>query len=183
MSTVHIRTRATKSGMRFDVRYRLGGGKTPTQHAGTFKTMTEADACRERIMQQIAGVTPITHAVDDLRERQRVYFARLGSLIKIGISVDPERRCRNLNAELLVSCTGGMDLERKLHERFAAHRVRGEWFHPVAELEQHIADLIEEIAHCHRKREGTRKRFETIARQNAELDAPHARDHESEAVA
>jgi hypothetical protein len=66
-------------------------------------------------------------------ERECVYFARLGGLIKIGFSKDPDRRAKDLNAELLGFCVGDRDLERALHEEFAKTRVRGEWFreHPA----------------------------------------------------
>lgn len=54
--------------------------------------------------------------------------------VKIGISVDPRKRLSSLRTgsptgmDLLWTSPGGRMLERYLHERFSAHRIRGEWF-------------------------------------------------------
>jgi hypothetical protein len=53
--------------------------------------------------------------------------------VKIGRSIDPTYREATLQAEdpdvrLLATAPGGRELERILHGRFAAHRLRGEWF-------------------------------------------------------
>jgi hypothetical protein len=72
-----------------------------------------------------------------------VYFiqARNGGPIKIGWAKDPEQRLANMqvaNAEPLVIRTAVKSkpqAEKKLHERFAAKRVRGEWFEPCPEIE------------------------------------------------
>lgn len=65
-----------------------------------------------------------------------VYFLRAGltSRIKIGFSRDVDRRHRDIDrsasAEIRVVrvIEGSRDTERWLHERFAAQRIRGEWF-------------------------------------------------------
>ena len=59
-------------------------------------------------------------------------------LVKIGYSLDPQRRCASLqtgsSAELRVAHRAEVDpnraavLERKLHQEMAHARVRGEWF-------------------------------------------------------
>lgn len=77
------------------------------------------------------------------RRRDRlVYFiaASARGLIKIGSAVDPAARLRTLSTgspdrlHLLATIPGGEKRERELHARFAADRVRGEWFRPSANL-------------------------------------------------
>jgi hypothetical protein len=72
-----------------------------------------------------------------------VYFIRAGGdgPIKIGTTAgSPHGRLRAMqtaNAEtlvLLAAVPGDVGLERKLHERFAALRMRGEWFRATPEL-------------------------------------------------
>lgn len=88
----------------------------------------------------------------DLRESDRraprrkipqfVYFIQNATTgaIKIGTAADPIGRLSTLqtgsDAELLLIgiTTGGMETERALHQRFAATRIRGEWFAPSLEL-------------------------------------------------
>lgn len=76
-----------------------------------------------------------------------LYFIRSETgPIKIGISVDPTQRLRNLQTahphklELICVIAGGGGLEAEYHKRFAAHRLTGEWFAPhpdiLAEIER-----------------------------------------------
>lgn len=66
-----------------------------------------------------------------------VYFIRDASTgrVKIGHGRDPWRRLTMLQTgcpgelTLLAIIEGGEATERELHERFAEHRARGEWFH------------------------------------------------------
>lgn len=75
-----------------------------------------------------------------------VYFiqARTLGLIKIGYSSDVKKRIETLQTgcpdeiDLLRTIPGSVELERAIHGRFAASRVRGEWFTPSAELMQFI---------------------------------------------
>lgn len=69
-----------------------------------------------------------------------VYFIQPvdGGLVKIGVSNSPESRLSNLQCgspvELRIVKTipdVPRSLERKLHEKFAQHRRRGEWFDPI----------------------------------------------------
>lgn len=55
MGRAHIRRRQTKSGMRYVVRYRLGGKGFPLVHAGSFKTMREATTRRDYINGELAA--------------------------------------------------------------------------------------------------------------------------------
>lgn len=55
MNPAHIRTRVTKSGNRYDVRYRLGGRGFKLLHGGSFRTLTEARARRDLIAGELAN--------------------------------------------------------------------------------------------------------------------------------
>lgn len=65
-----------------------------------------------------------------------IYFIRAvnSGAIKIGVSNDPRRRLESMQTgspeplELLGVLPGGVDEERRLHQRFAAYRIHGEWF-------------------------------------------------------
>jgi len=78
---------------------------------------------------------------------QLVYFAGKGDTVKIGISVNPKERIRNLQVAspdlvtLLATQKGGRDVELKLHERFKGDRIMGEWFKMSDELKQYINSL------------------------------------------
>jgi hypothetical protein len=64
-----------------------------------------------------------------------VYFAAAGEVVKIGVSCVIDQRIRQLRRQtgldvhLEAMVPGYLDAERRLHERFAAGRVYGEWFH------------------------------------------------------
>src|SRR5947199_8322982 len=55
MASVSIRRRQTKSGSRFQVRYRLGGRAYPLVHGGSFATMKEARLRRDLIGGELAA--------------------------------------------------------------------------------------------------------------------------------
>jgi integrase len=55
MASVSIRRRQTKSGSRFQVRYRLGGRAYPLVHGGSFLTMKEARLRRELVGGELAA--------------------------------------------------------------------------------------------------------------------------------
>ena len=90
--------------------------------------------------------------VSKKRRRQRearVYFARAGELIKIGVANDPARRVKELQTgsgqpiELLGHMAGGPKHERRLHGKFRYIRERGEWFRATPALLRYIAENIE----------------------------------------
>lgn len=83
----------------------------------------------------------------------RVYFAQSeNGLVKIGYCKDLQYRVYGLrhatrgSIEVLATIEGFTDsrdaraAEKCLHTRFAAHRVKGEWFNPAPELTNFIAD-------------------------------------------
>lgn len=79
-----------------------------------------------------------------------VYFVTTaeGKRVKIGYTRhDPRQRLRELQCgspfELCIIATepGSASDERMLHERFAGHRLHGEWFEMTVELKQHIIEV------------------------------------------
>jgi len=75
------------------------------------------------------------------------FFEAVGlDLVKIGTSTNPHGRLADLESSspvplrLLRTIAGGVPLERDLHHRFRAHRVRGEWFR-LAPISPEIAAL------------------------------------------
>lgn len=70
----------------------------------------------------------------DRSEQVYVIRDRKTRHVKIGISIDPRKRLSSLRTgsptgmDLLWTSPGGRPLERYLHDRFSAHRIRGEWF-------------------------------------------------------
>lgn len=80
-----------------------------------------------------------------------IYFMRAsagGGSVKIGYSWKPEDRlafCQPFSPVTLVivaTMPGGPELERRLHLKFKAQHSHGEWFHPSAELECMILDVV-----------------------------------------
>lgn len=75
-----------------------------------------------------------------------VYFIRSErtGCIKIGFSFDPNQRIRELSTseplKLLGYITGDKSAEARLHERFKASRVHGEWFSPSDDLIAYLRD-------------------------------------------
>jgi hypothetical protein len=55
MASVSIRRRESKSGARFQVRYRLGGRSYPVVHGGSFATLKEARLRRDLIGGELAA--------------------------------------------------------------------------------------------------------------------------------
>lgn len=93
------------------------------------------------------------HTADALRllsARGFVYFVldATAEQIKIGHAKDPHARHRSLQVgnpneiHLLgwIKQRVPVALERELHERFKAHRVRGEWFECSEEIVDYIRD-------------------------------------------
>lgn len=69
----------------------------------------------------------------ELEDRYVYLFRHSNGLTKIGLSKDPRKREKTLQAEdprlhMLAYRKGGSDLETRLHKIFADRRFRGEWF-------------------------------------------------------
>lgn len=67
--------------------------------------------------------------------------------IKIGVSFEPKKRLRSIQAyharplELLVTVAAKRNAEEKAHKRFAAHRLSGEWFRECPEILEWVKEL------------------------------------------
>jgi hypothetical protein len=80
--------------------------------------------------------------IAEARPKASVYFiqAEDGGPIKIGLAGDPTKRLSELQRtspqrlRILATEPGSASHERELHERFAEHRLHGEWFAPCPEL-------------------------------------------------
>lgn len=83
-----------------------------------------------------------------------IYFIRCKAtgLVKIGLSGNPRSRLSKMQSdspgelEVLGIEPGGLERERALHNRFADHRIRGEWFSPTAEILAHARTLAPVVA-------------------------------------
>ena len=89
------------------------------------------------------------------RFRKRyVYFARIGQYVKVGFSVNPERRVKNLRSadvsapadldrtapiELLKVLPGGPEVETAAHWALTEFHESGEWFHAAPEVLEAVA--------------------------------------------
>lgn len=82
---------------------------------------------------------------------QRIYFLHAPSAraIKIGISIDIDKRIQSLRSGSPVSLTllgtiaGGADEEKEIHNRWAHIRMHGEWFSATSELLDDIDRMID----------------------------------------
>lgn len=71
-----------------------------------------------------------------------VYYIRIGHLVKIGTTIDPGTRFKDLRPnELLAHEPGGEILERQRHTQFKTLKARGEYFHPGRPLQNHVLHL------------------------------------------
>jgi len=67
--------------------------------------------------------------------------------IKIGLSECPQARVHHMQSHSPSKLTlaaideGGRERERHYHERFAMHRLHGEWFSPASDILETIASL------------------------------------------
>jgi hypothetical protein len=115
------------------------------------RTLEEQAAWQDEEDKRMAPIRAARAEQLRLRSRRFVYFmqerANASAPIKIGISRDVERRRGELQRaervilSVLASIEGTMRDEQTLHERFAAHRLHGEWFTPALEILAHIAAL------------------------------------------
>ena len=95
----------------------------------------------------MTGVRPEILALTSI-----VYFVREGrrGRIKIGHTTDIEQRITTLQTSvseplrLLAAMPGDRFLERRLHDRFASYRYRGEWFEPSAAIFEFLHEWLRE---------------------------------------
>lgn len=89
-----------------------------------------------------------------------IYYIQCGAFIKIGTSIDPEKRCDQLrrggkairpsiwveDPRLIAYLPGNVAKERELHRQFKDLRDQGEWFLMDDELIGHVIDA--QIQQC-----------------------------------
>ncbi len=102
-------------------------------------------AVRDYLLQKVDDENAAYQAAND-RQRYVYFVAGETGPIKIGVAVNPQKRLSGLQTShpiplaILALTPGGVDLEREYHERFAEHRLRGEWFDRapaiIAEIER-----------------------------------------------
>jgi hypothetical protein len=102
--------------------------------------------------QRVAELYQRRRAPETARRRipgeRKVYFIGCDTgPIKIGVSKNPEKRCRDMTIgapdeyRVLATVIGGHELERAYHERFEFAHLRGEWFERRPEIEAEIERL------------------------------------------
>lgn len=78
-----------------------------------------------------------------------IYFLRAGEYVKIGYSADPAQRVADfqtanpIDLEIIAVHHGSRREEAMLHRKFAAHRVRGEWFAADPVILEHATDSLD----------------------------------------
>lgn len=90
-----------------------------------------------------------------------VYFVRVDSKVKIGVSCRPQHRFHALSTacpsepEMLGVMPGSVELESQIHKKFARVRTHGEWFDLTSDLREYIA-INTTIPDWAKKRNGRR---------------------------
>lgn len=97
---------------------------------------------------ECGAILSASKAYGDQLAHQAVYFmASKDGPIKIGRALFPEQRLKEVQLgypyplELLATTPGGAGAERSYHQRFAAHRLNGEWFERCPEILAEIERL------------------------------------------
>ena len=112
-----------------------------------------ADCARQVAFQYIADFHISNHGepgrsgerelrVPQSHDRERVYFVRLGSMVKIGYSANITGRLEAIpHEEVLAVFPGTMRDERTCHRKFAHLRTVGEWFQDDPSIREFIAAM------------------------------------------
>ena len=89
----------------------------------------------------------LTARLEEWLGEELVYFISCGDFVKIGVSVDPNKRLQNLQTanpfklKLLATTRGGYFLESHLHTQFEFLHHRNEWFRLEGELKTYVDDI------------------------------------------
>lgn len=82
-----------------------------------------------------------------------IYFIGMlnDSIIKIGISNDPQKRLKELQVanpyelRLIFMFRGDESKEIQLHEKFVEYNIRGEWFYNIGKLKEYVNQILRTI--------------------------------------
>lgn len=79
----------------------------------------------------------------------QIYFATVGSRIKVGVSNNPLVRLRQLSRDaggepvtLIGSIKGGVKIEKAIHKAMALYRIKGEFYHDCPETRATIQNYF-----------------------------------------
>lgn len=108
-------------------------------------SMREIRAHVDAAAATLASIAPIQPPTDPAR-RSVVYYARVGTTIKIGTTTQLAKRMEQLRADLLAYESGSYDLEAQRHREYALANSHTEYFHPSPELIEWIKILRGEAA-------------------------------------
>lgn len=107
-----------------------------------------ADPTFDMRVAELYGRRPPRRRTATKPDERQIYFIGADSgPIKIGLSRDPDARCREMKVgsptdyRVLATVIGGYGLERAYHLRFEFARLRGEWFDRRPEIEAEIERL------------------------------------------
>lgn len=109
----------------------------------------EEELAKERAVAAEARRQQKARALKEAQDRGHVYFLRGQNRVKIGHSSDVRKRFETLRTacpepvRIVKVLKGGVRVERRMHERFAEYRVKGEWF----ELRGRLAKYLERCLH------------------------------------
>lgn len=107
------------------------------------------DLTRQQV--EVAAVRDAQRTIESRPER--VYFFAAGHAVKVGRSINPEKRVRSFGkilapegvdltaGHLLGTIPGGCHVETALHRQFHRHRLVGEWF-SLEPIREQIEGLI-----------------------------------------
>lgn len=116
-------------------------------------------------------------------ELRYLYFIRGGDTVKVGISVSPERRMKQLESEtqqqleIMTAIPFSGDCEPYCHERLAAYNIKGEWFYYVPEIKNLIREMWHRWVMTLRKLNSLGIKSESEIRQWFELVAESRSTH------
>jgi hypothetical protein len=127
---------------------------------------------------QVSGPAPLSV---DPELGPFIYYIQCGSFLKIGTSINPEKRCDQLrrggkairpsiwvgNPQLIAYVPGNVAREKELHREFAAKHDQGEWFLLDDELADHVAD--EQSAQCLMEIQAHQQRYEEFTGTSLDL--------------
>jgi integrase len=101
MASVGIRRRETKSGARFQVRYRRGGRAWPLVHAGSFETLKEARLRRDLVAGELAAGRDPAEALRVPVQRVERSFREWAKAYKTSRVDASEMTLKNIDSHLL----------------------------------------------------------------------------------